>query len=90
MNKERKEALLRIPIGLVACIVVIIWGILIRIIVIFQFFYVLFKGKRHTQMAKLCNHFNTYLYSAIRYITFTTNKRVFPFEDLEKEKDKVE
>ena len=82
MNKERKEALLRIPIGIIAWIIVELWGLLAVVLVVFNFFYTLIVGKRNKDVSKFVNHYVLYLYQTVRYIGFTTNKRPFPFEAL--------
>lgn len=90
MNKERLEALIRIPVGIVSWIIVELWGILATILVVLSFIYTIFTGKRHKGMADFVNKFVSYMYSTLRYISFTTNQRPFPFNKLEKPIEKVD
>ena len=88
MKIEQKEALMRIVIGIVTGIILHLWRVLIAVIAFVHFFYVLFTGKRHKGMAEFCHIFNDQLYKYAKYMTFATNKRVFPFADLGKQVDK--
>lgn len=90
MKKERKEALLRIPIGIISWTIVELWGVLICVIILFQFLYSLFTGKRNKDLANFANIYVSFAYSTIRYISFTTNERPFPFNKLGKVKDNVD
>ena len=89
MKKERKEALLRIPIGIVCGIIAELWGILTVVLAIINFFVVLFTAKRNKNLSKFANLYVSYLYSYLRYMMFTTNIRPFPFNDV-KEVEKVD
>lgn len=82
MNIERKEALMRILIGIVSGIILGVWKTLIIILSLLHFFYVLFKGKRSRSLAEFCHIWNDQAYKFIKYLTFATNQRVFPFADL--------
>jgi len=90
MKNERKEALMRIAVGLISGIIMGLWKGLVQIIVLINFFYILFTKKRNKDLAEFCNIWNTVVYDYLRYMTFTTNKRPFPFNSLGKNKDKVE
>jgi hypothetical protein len=67
-----------------------LWRGLIQIITLVHFFYVLFTNKRSKDLAEFCNYWNSVVYDFIRYMTFCTNKRPFPFSSLGKVRDKVE
>ncbi len=84
MNKERKEALIRIPIAIISWIILEVWGVLTAILVIFNFLYVLFVGKRNREVANFVNNYISYMYQVLRYTCFTTNVRPFPFNDFPK------
>lgn len=90
MNQERKETLIRIPVGIISWIILELWGMLIVVIVILNFLYTLFSGKRHKDLARFANIYVSFVYSTIRYISFTTNERPFPFNSLGKPKDSVD
>jgi len=87
---ERKEALMRILVGIISGIIWAFWGFLMRVIVIIHFLYVLFANKRNKDLAEFSNSWNTFTYNFMRYMTFTTNKRPFPFTNLGKNKDPVQ
>ncbi len=87
---ERKEALMRIVVGIITGIILGLWKILIEVIAIFHWFYVSFKGKRSLNLADFSNVWTTQAYRFIRYMTFTTNSRPFPFSDLGKVMHPVE
>ena len=87
---ERTEALMRIVVGIVSGIILGLWKLLIEILAIFHWFYVLFAGKRNRSLAEFSNLWTTQAYRFIRYMTFTTNSRPFPFSDLGKALQPVE
>ena len=87
---ERTEALLRIVIGIISGLILGLWKIIVQVVVIIHWIYVLVTGKRNKELAKFCNLWVTYVYNFVRYITFTTNKRPFPFNSLGKNIEKVD
>jgi len=87
---NRLEAILRIPIGFVCGLMLGIWKVVVQVVVLIHFVYAIITGKRNKGMAEFCNKWVTYAYNYLRYMTFTTNKRPFPFEDFGPEKDKVD
>ena len=89
-SNERKEALMRIIVGIVSGIVLGIWKALIQIFVVINFIVTIFTGKRNKELAKLCEIWNTQVYTFLRYMTFSTNQRPFPFTNLKKSMDKPE
>lgn len=80
---ERKELLFRILVAIVSGIILGVWNLLVRVLIIANFVYVLIKNKRHKGMAELCEWWNTEAYKFVRYITFVSNLRPFPFSDAE-------
>jgi len=87
---ERKEALVRIIIAIVGGVLIYFWEMLIAVVALVHLIYVIIVNKRSKGIAKFCNTFNTYLYRYVRYITFTTNQRVFPFNGLGNDIEKVD
>jgi hypothetical protein len=83
-NNERKEAWFRIIVLIITGIVLGLWKGLIQIIGVISWFIVVFSGKRNKELALFCEYFNTELYKFIRYLTFVSNKRPFPFTKLER------
>jgi hypothetical protein len=89
-SNERKEALMRILVVIVTGIILSVWSILFRLFLILNFIITLFTGKRNKELAKLCEVWTTQAYTFLRYISFSTNKRPFPFNSLKKSMDKPE
>ncbi len=81
---ERKEALIRILVLIVSGIILGIWSILQRILIVVNFVYTLIRGKRHKEIALFCEWWNTETYKFMRYMTFVSNIRPFPFTSLER------
>ena len=83
-SSERKEALMRIVVGIVSGIVLGVWQYLIFVFGIINFFYTLFSGKRIQELAKMSEVWNTQWYTFQRYMIFESNFRPFPFTKLQK------
>ena len=79
---ERKEAFMRILVAIISGIIIGLWKLVVDILSIFHWFYVLITGKRSKSIAEFCNVWATQNYRVIRYMTFTTNARPFPFSDV--------
>jgi len=73
---------MRIIVGVIAGIILKLWSTLVAVVTIIHWVYVLFTAKRIKGLADFCNTWNTQTYKYFRYMTFSTNKRVFPFVDL--------
>ena len=80
---ERKELLMRILVSIVSGILLSVWLALVKLLFVINFFIVLISGKRNKGLAEFCEIWNTQTYVFLRYITFVSNKRPFPFEPLE-------
>lgn len=81
---ERKEALFRIIVAIVSGIVLEVWGYLIAVLLIINWILTIFTGKRNKDIAEFCEYWNTEAYKYIRYLTFVSNKRPFPFSKMER------
>ncbi|MEK6827545.1 MAG: DUF4389 domain-containing protein [Nanoarchaeota archaeon] len=81
---ERKEAWFRIVVAIVTGIILNVWQGLIAILALINWFIVVFSGKRNKSLAEFSEYFNTELYKFSRYITFVSNRRPFPFSNLER------
>ena len=79
---ERSEAFLRIIVSIVSGIILGLWKAIVQLVTIIHWIYVVFSGKRSQGLAEFCNLWNTQIYRYIRYMTFTTNERPFPFSSL--------
>jgi len=81
---ERVEALMRIVVVVVSGIILGLWKAVIQLFMVINFIITLFTGKRHKDLALLCEMWNTQVYVFLRYITFMSNQRPFPFVKLSK------
>ncbi|MDP3026732.1 MAG: DUF4389 domain-containing protein [Nanoarchaeota archaeon] len=81
---ERKEAWFRIIVAIVSGIILSVWKALTSILAIVNWFIVIFSGKRNKELADFCEYWNTEMYKFVRYMTFVSNKRPFPFSSMER------
>ena len=79
---ERTEAFFRIVVCIITGIILGIWKGLIQILAVIHWFYVVFTGKRLKSLAEFSEIWNTQIYIFLRYMTFVSNERPFPFKDL--------
>ena len=86
MNKrvERKEAWLRIIVGIITGIILNLWKGLIGILAVIHWFIVVFTGKRNREIAEFSEYWNSTLYKFVRYMNFVSNEKPFPFTKLER------
>ena len=80
---ERIEALMRIVIGIVSGIILSLWKTLIQILMIVHWVIVIISGKRNEGIAEFSEIWNSQIYIFLRYVTFVSNERPFPFNTLE-------
>jgi len=85
---ERTEALMRILVGIISGIILGIWKFLIQILGVVHWIMIIFSGKRNKGLADFSEIWNTQIYIYIRYMTFVTNKRPFPFSSIERSMSK--
>ena len=90
MKDERAEALMRIVVGIISGIILGLWKALIQILVIVHWVITIITGERNKDIAEFSEIWNTQIYIFLRYMTFVTNKRPFPFNNLEKSMSKFE
>ena len=81
---EKKEAWFRIIVGIVTGTVLCVWSYLIGILFLINFFITIFKNKRNREIAEFCEYWNTESYRFMKYMTFITNDRPFPFTNMQK------
>ncbi|MBT3835930.1 DUF4389 domain-containing protein [Candidatus Woesearchaeota archaeon] len=85
---ERSEAWMRIVVAIVSGIILSVWKTLIQVLIVVHWILVIFTGKRNKGLAQFSEIWNTQVYSFLRYITFVTNERPFPFTPLVKNMSK--
>ena len=83
-TSERKEAGFRIIVAIISGIILAVWKVLIVIFTMLNWIIVVFSGKRNKSLAELSEYWNTEIYKYVRYLTFVSNKRPFPFSDAER------
>jgi hypothetical protein len=81
---ERIELLWRILVCIVSGTILSIWKILVFALAIVNFVVVLISDKRNRDIADFCDSWNSETYRFLRYITFVTNERPFPFTPLKR------
>ncbi len=81
-KSERKEAWFRIIVLIISGIILKIWSSLVCIIAVVHWIIVIFSGKRNKELAMFSEYWNTETYKFIRYLTFVSNKRPFPFTSM--------
>jgi len=81
---ERIEALMRVVVGIISGIILGLWKVLIQILGIVHWVIAIITGKRNKDIAEFSEIWNTQIYIFLRYMTFVTNERPFPFESLTK------
>ena len=52
MSERKKEAWMRIVVGIVSGIIIGLWKVVVEVISVFHWFYVLFSGKRSKRIAE--------------------------------------
>ena len=83
-KSERKEAWFRIIVVIISGIILGLWKGLIQLLTLVHWLVVIVSGKRNKDIAEFSEYWNTETYKFIRYMTFVSNKRPFPFTNLEK------
>lgn len=81
---ERKEAWMRIIVLIVSGIVLGVWRYLIFVLAILNWLIVIFSGVRNKGIAEFCEYWNSEAYRFVRYLTFVTNERPFPFTSMQR------
>lgn len=89
MAAERLEALMRIVVCVVTGIILYFWMFLVKVLTIVHWIVVILTGKRIKSLSEFCHIWNAQVYLFLKYITFASNKRPFPFVKLGKV-DKVD
>jgi hypothetical protein len=83
-KSERKEAWMRILVAIISGIILKLWGIAVFIVAVINWLIAIFSGKRNKSLADFCEPWNTEMYKYMRYLDSVSNKRPFPFSDVER------
>ena len=85
---ERKEAWMRIIVAIVSGIILGVWQYFIFVLAVINWIYAVFSGKKLKELATMSEVWNTQNYVFVRYMTFLSNERPFPFRKLTKNMSK--
>jgi hypothetical protein len=81
---EKREAWFRIIVAVITGIILAVWRYFIFVFAIINWFITVFTGKRNSELAMFSEYFNTELYRFVRYLTFVSNERPFPFNEMQR------
>ena len=77
---KSKSTWLRLFFMLVVIILYAVSRLVVFVVVLLQFFWLLFTGDTNQQLRALGQSLATYTYEIIRYLTFNSDERPFPFD----------
>ncbi len=83
-SAERKEALMRIIVLIASGIILALFGYLVILLAVINWFITLISGKRNKDIAEFCEYWNTEKYKFTRYLTSVSNTKPFPFTAMER------
>jgi hypothetical protein len=79
-NMRRRSTWLRLFFMFVVILLYSVSRIVVSVVVLLQFFWVLFTGETNEQLETFGQSLATYTYQIIHYLTFNTEERPFPFD----------
>jgi hypothetical protein len=83
-KSESGEAWFRIIVLIISGVILEIWHVLIKLLIFFNFIITIFSGKRNKKLALFCEYWNTEAYKFLKYTSFVSNKRPFPFSKIQR------
>jgi sorbitol-specific phosphotransferase system component IIC len=83
-KSERKEALFRIVVMIVSGVILAVWHTLIKLLIFVNFIIAIVSDERNKKLALFCEYWNTEAYKFLKYISFVSNKRPFPFSRIQR------
>ena len=78
-NIKSRSTWLRLLYMFVFCVVASVTTAVLSVVVVLGFFWVLFTGEKNSQLQQAGQVIAAYLYEIIRYLTFNTEDKPFPF-----------
>ena len=81
---ERQEGWFRLVVLIASGIILSVWSALVKILAVVNWLITVISGKRNKDIADFCEYWNTEAYKFVRYITSVSNKRPFPFSNMER------
>ena len=79
-NLKARSTWLRLFFMLVIAILYGVSRLVVGAVIVLQFFWVLFTGKTNARLLQFGEALATYTYEVVRYLTFATEERPFPFD----------
>ncbi len=83
-ENERREAWMRIPIAIVSGIILEIWGFFILIFALVQLILIILESEKNKELIDMSKRYIAQIYVFVKYITFVSNERPFPFGEFKK------
>lgn len=77
---QTRSTWLRLFFMIVVVLLAAVSRVVVGAVVVLQFFYVLFTGETNKRLERLGQSLATYTYQIVRYLTFNTEERPFPFD----------
>lgn len=78
-NIKSRSTWLRLLFILIYCALISIAGFVGTFVVVVGFFWVLFTGEVNQQLRQVGQAIASYIYEMVRYVTFNTDDKPFPF-----------
>lgn len=79
-NVKSRSTWLRLFFMVVVTLLYAVSCVVMGAVVVVQFFWVLFTAKSNVKLQELGESLATYTYQVIRYLSFNTEERPFPFD----------
>lgn len=80
-NIKSKSTWMRLLYIVIFCILYGVSRLVVLVVVALQFFWLLFTGQINERLSAAGQSLATYTYQLVRYLTFNTDERPFPFDD---------
>jgi len=80
-NLKDGNAWLRLLFMLLFSIIYSVAEVVLVMVVVFQFLFVLLTGSRNDKVLSLGSQLSTYVYQIVRYLTYNSDIRPYPFSD---------
>jgi Flp pilus assembly protein TadB len=78
-NIKSRSTWLRLLFMVVYCVVATVTSAVLSVAVVLGFFWVLFTGEKNSQLQQAGQVIAAYLYEIVRYLTFNSEEKPFPF-----------
>ena len=81
-KKQTNDILWRLLVFIISGIVLDIWGWVVFIFLLVNWFIVIFSGKRNNDIGMFSNYWAAEVQRFVKYLSFETNEKPFPFNEL--------